>query len=231
MSSVLYRKPPGAGDYPARGIARLSPGNIFWAALVALCAYIYWPREVAVETVIPETLGFLYHPELSVYHEPLQLTFDEPPVVGQYQEYTIRPMAAFQMHGRLLHKTTYRFDRMAEISPIDMMLSWGLLADDTWGESVQFSQSRRWGYYRVEGGGGGPWSENPGPYWSNMHMLPASAEVHREMRAAKAGEVIRLKGFLVNVKKDHLNWDSSLSRLDDGSRACEIVLVDDFKVL
>lgn len=234
MSSVLYRK---RQDYPARGmpqfIPRLNLRNILWATLVALLAYVYWPRTVAVETVIPGTLGFLYHPDLSVYRDPLQLMLDSPPVVGRYKGFSIQPVAAFQMHGRLLHKTTYRFDDMAELSPVDMMLSWGPLADNTWEEdSISFRQRGRWGSYRLKGSGAGAWLDNPDPYWANMHMVPASAEVHRALRAVDEGSLIRLKGFLVNiVTANGANWESSLSRLDYGGSSCEIILVDDFEVL
>ena len=67
------------------------------------------PRTVAVETVIPAQLGFVYHPGLSAYQDPLQLMFNAPQVVGRYKGFSIHPVAAFQMQGRLLHKTTYRF--------------------------------------------------------------------------------------------------------------------------
>lgn len=230
--SALYRDRRSGPGKPAPIRPPLLP--VRWPFLVVLgllAGYFYWPRTVDVETGIPERLGFAYHPELSVYREPMQLLFDVPPPAERYKDYTIYPVAAFQMQGRLLHKKTYRFDRMARFSPIDLMMSWGLLAEDTWGEDVRFRQARRWGMYRVRGPRAGVWARNPGAHWSNFHLLPASAAVHRAMRSAPVGGLIRMKGFLVNVARERYYWHSSLSRTDEGDTSCEIVLVDSFETL
>ena len=58
-------------------------------------------------------------------------------------------------------------------------------------------------------------------------MIPASPEIDRRLRAVRAGDVIRLRGYLVRVEAtDGWQWRSSLSRADTGAGACELVLLE-----
>ncbi len=45
---------------------------------------------------------------------------------GNYQ---ITPLAAFQIHARVLHKKEYSRGREADLSPVDFALGWGPMSD------------------------------------------------------------------------------------------------------
>jgi hypothetical protein len=61
---------------------------------------------------------------------------------------------------------------------------------------------------------------------ANMHMIPASREVERSLRALRPGDIVRLHGYLVEVNAtDGWRWRSSLTREDTGAGACELVLL------
>ena len=70
---------------------------------------------------------------------------------------------------------------------------------------------------------------------SNNHMLTDDPATARALRSLRIGDQIRFKGYLVNYANLTLNptWyrNSSLTRLDTGDGACEVVLVTDLEVL
>lgn len=62
---------------------------------------------------------------------------------------------------------------------------------------------------------------------ANMHMIPANDEIARQLKSIRAGNMVHLKGFLVEVTgKDGFRWKSSLTRTDTGGGACELILVE-----
>jgi hypothetical protein len=66
---------------------------------------------------------------------------------------------------------------------------------------------------------------------ANMHMIPADAEIERQLKSIRAGNMVHLKGFLVEVTtKDGWRWKSSLTRDDTGGGACELILVESLYV-
>ena len=87
-------------------------------------------RTVVVPTTIPTELGFSYSPELSITQPPLQKLYTSPQKARSHKSYRITPVASFQLQARLVHKKRYRRGGAADISPIDMMLSWGILAEE-----------------------------------------------------------------------------------------------------
>jgi hypothetical protein len=59
-----------------------------------------------------------------------------------------------------------------------------------------------------------------------MHLIPADAEVAREMAKVDADDRVRIDGWLVQVEAgDGWRWRSSLRRDDSGGGACELVYV------
>ena len=87
------------------------------------------------------------------------------------------------------------------------------------------AQSSRWYNYRWQG-------EPPLPpdeiarSSANMHMIPSDAATAAALRRVRAGDEVRIDGWLVEVAADDgWRWRSSLSRDDKGSGACEVVYV------
>ena len=62
---------------------------------------------------------------------------------------------------------------------------------------------------------------------SNMHVISANGEVASTVRSLRAGEIVTMHGFLVNVAHPSgFTWRSSLSRTDGGNGACEVFYVE-----
>jgi hypothetical protein len=139
---------------------------------------------------------------------------------------TFTPLAAFSVAGRILSKENYRVDRGAIYSPLDLALGWGPMAQQGLADRLGVRQGARW--YRYGWGSDGP----PMPpaeiatHSANMHMVPADAAAADALEHVRAGDMVRLDGWLISISGDDgFRWRSSLSRGDVGSGACELVLV------
>ena len=60
---------------------------------------------------------------------------------------------------------------------------------------------------------------------SNMHIIPSNPEIAKQIKTVKRGDLVRLKGELVEIKDKDLVWTSSLTPTDTGDGACEVFRV------
>ncbi len=148
----------------------------------------------------------------------------------QLADYRITPLEAFSLEARVLGREDYHFDRGAAISPTDLALGWGPMAEPRMLEYIDISQSNRWYHWQAR--------ELPIPrreietHSANMHMIPANAAVAASLARVKAGQRIQLSGQLVRVEgQDGFIWNSSLSRDDTGAGACELIWVEQLILL
>ena len=141
-----------------------------------------------------------------------------------FNGYTITPLQSFQIEARVLSTKNYRLDREADLSPIDFALGWGSMSDEAILSKVDISQSNRFYYWHVD--------EFPIPrrdietQSANMHMIPATSQIEKILKAVRPGQVVKFSGYLIEAKaNDGWHWKSSLSRDDTGNGACEVVFV------
>lgn len=138
---------------------------------------------------------------------------------------SLRPLAGFSIEARVLAREDYRLGREAEFSPTDLVLGWGRMREQEVLSRLEISQSARWYHYRWRGEPPLPPQEIAGSS-ANMHMIPADFASAAALRRVRAGERVRIDGWLVQVEaNDGWRWRSSLSRDDTGSGACEVVYV------
>jgi hypothetical protein len=156
--------------------------------------------------------------------DPLQ-TEPESREPWTFRGHRLTPLARFELRARVLSVERYRFDRPAELSPVDFALGWGPMSDSRILEAFTIRQSDRW-YF---------WSSGHMPisagevvnHSANMHMIPANAAVERSLLAVKPGQLVELRGQLIRADgKEGWHWVSSLSRSDTGDGSCEVVWVE-----
>ena len=138
----------------------------------------------------------------------------------------LRPLAAFALEARVLGREDYRFGREAALSPTDLALGWGRMAEPAVYERLDIRQGGRWYHYRW--GAEGPPIPLPEIIRSsaNMHLVPADAAVATAIERVRPEQTVRLRGWLVEVEGDAgWRWRSSLSREDSGDGACELIYV------
>ena len=139
--------------------------------------------------------------------------------------YRIAPLATFDIRARVISAARYRFGHEADLAPVDLVLGWGALSDTNVLKQISFSQSGRaytW------------WTKAwPVPrdtiqsHSANMHTIPANREIEKQLKSVRSGNMVHLKGLLVEVtSKEGWRWKSSLTRTDTGGGACELIWVE-----
>ena len=67
---------------------------------------------------------------------------------------------------------------------------------------------------------------------ANMHMVPANQLIADRLNDIREGDLIELSGQLIRADApDGWRWISSLTRNDTGDGSCELVLVEDVRVV
>lgn len=160
--------------------------------------------------------------------EPQQRALARP-VTLEKRGYVIEALARFDIEARVLGKESYRFDREADLAPLDLALGWGRMSDSAVLERIAISQGSRYYFWRV--------AEFPIPereivtHSANMHMIPATAAVEKRLQAIRPGQVVSISGYLVEARaNDGWRWRSSLTRDDAGGGACELIWVEDISI-
>ena len=144
--------------------------------------------------------------------------------------FTLAPRASIDLTAKLLSKRRYRFDELADVVPWDFALGWGALSDESWLAGTNVIQGDRFMYWHLH--------DNPLNLGiverssANMHLIPANESISEAMSSIAEGTVLTLRGQLVDL---HLPdgervIPTSLTRLDRGPGACEIVYVEELAV-
>jgi len=142
-----------------------------------------------------------------------------------YPSYRIETLEAFEIEARILSREDYRLGREAELSPTDLAIGWGPMANPDVLDHIEVSQGNRWYYWKAR--------ELPIPradivsHSANVHVIPGSEHVAAELAALSVGDQVRLSGSLVAVRADDdWRWISSLSRTDTGAGSCEVLMLE-----
>ncbi|KPJ61058.1 MAG: hypothetical protein AMJ46_03570 [Latescibacteria bacterium DG_63] len=170
-----------------------------------------------------------YGPGVLAPNEPVQEEVSVPKGFI-HGDYLISHLARFEITARVLSRKNYSLGRESKLAPVDLALGWGPMSDERVVDKISVSQSGRW--YR--------WSVKTFPipqreietHSANMHMIPSTPQIKRQLKRVRKGHLIECKGYLVEVNaSDGFAWRSSLTRNDTGDGACEIVWVEEFDIL
>ena len=167
-------------------------------------------------------------PGILVAERPEQV--DLQPSTFMLDDYQLTRKASFKIQARVLSKEPYYMGRTADLAPLDLALGWGEMSDSAVLSQIDISQSARW--YRTRYDLPPPISEQQIVFnSSNMHMIPARKDIERSLKKLREGDIVSISGYLVDVNHDSgWYWHSSMSRLDTGNGACELVYVESMSV-
>lgn len=192
-----------------------------FAALVAVCFWTAWQRfehrpvHPADGQIAPG--------------EPAQtdVTDATPVRLGRW---VLTPRAMYEVTARILARADYSFDAIADLVPEDLALGWGPMSDNSVLTHFDISQGVRFYTWR-------PRDALPVPremvisHSANTHVIPADQKVRGQLAALRVGQVVYLKGDLVDAKRDDGAWlHTSMTRADSGAGACEVLLVQSVAV-
>lgn len=180
-------------------------GKLIWGATgVAVLMYFNWPTRA------PLSSGAL--------PEPTQETIQR--IEWSAGEFNYWTENSFYGRVRVLSRCDYWMGNETKLSPTDLVLAWGDLALRENYEQITVSQKSRWYFYEY------PLTmklKNLSLLSSNVHIIPAPTCVGAELKKVRAGDIIDVSGYLVNVGEgDGPEWASSLKRNDTGAGACEV---------
>ena len=186
--------------------------------LLAVLAWRDWNRREIV-----------HEPGVLVTELPLQRALGgSDPIL--LDEYRLTRRAEFDIRARVLSREDYRWGSESDLSPIDLALGWGAMSDQAVLDKITITQGSRWYFTRYD---------LPAPISdqaiiknsSNMHMVPANLWVLKKLKDVRRGDVVRLKGFLVDIDSDSgFRWRTSLRRDDTGNGSCELFYVEDIYI-
>ncbi|MDM7985802.1 MAG: hypothetical protein QUS13_00560 [Smithella sp.] len=160
-----------------------------------------------------------------VEEQPVQESTNIPSL--QRDDYDIQPVARYAIRAKVLSAERYRMGRMSDLSPIDLALGWGPMSRNDVIEKLDIRQSNRWYYYHWEG------TPPIDPVdiirsSANTHLVFASDSVKSRLLKVRTGEIVKLKGYLINIKhRDGWTWNTSLTREDSGAGSCELMWVEE----
>lgn len=183
-------------------------------------------------------LGFANHlshrevttpPGILVKDLPIQIDRNDK-TIYTHGDYTLAALADFEITARVLSKQIYQWDAGADLVPVDLALGWGPMSDATVLAALTISQNGRFYRYRWQNAPPIP-AQDIVRHSANMHLIPTSKAIEKKIRRARPGQIIEIKGQLVEAQRaDGFRWRSSLTREDSGNGACELVRVVAFAV-
>jgi hypothetical protein len=191
---------------------------IFALSILLFAAYRWWTGRA------------VYHgPGVMAPRAPLQEAIEDGAPFS-HKGYRITPLATFYVEARVLSTKRYAFRRESNLAPIDLALGWGPMSDESVLKDIKIGQSNRFYFWSAE--------RFPIPprviqeTSANMHLIPRDRYIAKRMGRARKGDIVVIKGYLVNVDSgNNWHWRSSLTRKDAGDGACELIWVEEFEIL
>jgi hypothetical protein len=163
--------------------------------------------------------------------DPVQTPTDRAPFELETARGRVRitPRASYDVAARVESKEPYWLDATAFVSPFDLALAWGEVATPELRRRLDVGQSWRFFFWRTSD------PEVDVGYVirhsANTHVIPASVDVRRAFAAIDPGDLVRLRGLLVDVHGPRgLTWNTSLVRDDHGDRGCEILWTESVQI-
>jgi hypothetical protein len=193
-------------------------------------------RWIWIALIVAVVGGYQQWATRTVKHTPGEVVRAEPvqksigSAVPQFRKHDmdIVARARFEMEAMVIARERYSSDRMAKLVPVDLAFGWGPMSDSSVLGRLKITQDRRFYFWSAE--------ELPVPrrtietHSANMHLIGATDEIEERIENARVGQVVRLTGYLVDVKGDD-GWSiqTSLRRDDTGPGACEVIWVESFE--
>jgi hypothetical protein len=170
--------------------------------------------------------------------EPEQVAVEAPVIVLERKGHEVRlaPRADYRITGYAVETSRHLLDDWDYVLPMDLALAWGPVADPALLARMRFHLSGRYVSWWHDGGSPNPGSQVIQAHVSNNHLVPATDDVARDLARIRVGDLVTLRGKLVDVQiADRAGRivhrsRTSLVRDDVGSGACEQVWVESVEV-
>jgi hypothetical protein len=196
-----------------------------WIVWLLLAASFYgaW-HWFSREREVPQPPGVL------VAGDPLQVDLDSPRRF-EHKGFRLAARARYEITARVLRKQIYRIDGGADLAPVDLGVGWGPMSDTAIINRLELSQLGRFFHWAPRDAAFPLSRQTIAKHAAQMHMVPATDDIERRLKMLRPGQIIRIDGWLVDIRgPGGFAWNTSLRRDDAGSGACEIVFVEALEV-
>lgn len=193
---------------------------------------------VLVLAVVKNSAG---NPNRSVagIHDPIQKKASgEVKTTAAGYDVTISFKFSYDIEALVVHtKNYYGSSFTNDLSPKDLALAWGEPAEKNGDVNFHWSQSGRWYHWTLNADDASKISvDSINCHSANNHIIPADDMVKKQLKKIKAGDHIRITGYLVDIRGEKDNgdwytWNSSESRNDTGDGACEVIYASKIEIL
>lgn len=191
---------------------------IFLIVLSGIGLYLFWPEKVIT-----------YPAGITAPEQPIQSNVAKNRE-WQQDEFNFKALAEYKITARVLSRNTFSIGKESKISPIDLALGWGPMSDQDVMDRIKVTQSNRWYHWQTD--------SYPIPRQeimlnsANVHIIPKDKSIEKQFDKVYKGSLIEMIGYLVEVTTaDGWHWRSSLRRDDTGGGSCELIWVEELKVL
>lgn len=182
------------------------------------------------------TLTGVESDKIDTSQDPIQKPINSPePMIIEFKNshFTLTPIAEYKLSGMVVGKKTYSDDWEGKISPLDLTIVWGKLAEPDFDRYITYSQGNRWYFYQYKAGS--PFDNSfVISHSGNNHIIPANENIHEAVKMIKEKDKVVLVGFLVNLKGTYkgqtVTWNTSLSRTDTDHGSCELFYVTKVRI-
>ena len=160
--------------------------------------------------------------------EPVQRDIDSAATIER-GVFRLRPRAEFSATVRVLSREDYSLGELADLVPTDFAVGWGPMSDSAVLDDVKITQSNRFYYWRTE-----HWPIGRGEIEShsaNWHVIPDNTAVRSVLGRLRPGSIVELEGELVDIEGENGFMRTSLTRLDTGAGACEVLLAKSARII
>ena len=174
--------------------------------------------------------------EIDTSRDPIQTSYkSDEPIIREIKNghFAITPVAEYKISGMVVSKETYSSNWDGKISPVDLAIAWGKLAEPDWDKYITYSLRNRWYFYQYKPGS--PFDHSYViSHSGNHHTIPANENIHEAIKTIGKKDKVVLEGVLVNIKGTYkgqpVTWNSSLSRTDTGNGSCELFYVSKVRI-
>lgn len=209
--------------------------NLFLCLKLVCISLLVWAFAYWRSVQVPNHFSNLK----DLQNEPLQTDTAKEPfnVEVKGHRYQIQPVFEYELWGLIVedHNSFSWIDTSHEqwgdfLNTKDICVIWGKNITNPYLKDFEFSHGD-WTCY-VQTSSSEAWSTFKLDQLSNNHLLPMNFDIESDMKAAHIGDEIHLKGQLVNYSINHgPKRRSSITRDDKENGACEIIYVNEFKIL
>ncbi|MDD4182743.1 MAG: hypothetical protein PHT53_02860 [Candidatus Omnitrophica bacterium] len=213
----------------------LAKKYLFWIFLIIFAISFFGQKNIRTIKDI----------DLAVLENPTQTKILQPEIIefkSNGYAYRITPLYNYILKGLVVSKFTYDIFNVYKyggVFPVDLCMIWGgnVKNGAHINKDVNFSQDCRWCHVQWYGNVAFDFNE-----MSNNHLVVKDARIRRIVNSISAGDQVYIKGKLVNVKAvllkstgsfdpQEFEWKTSTTREDGGAGACEVIYVEDIRIL